>query len=449
MSISSWATIATVSLTLLAVSPAIGDTQYRDPKRRFTISIPAGWQQKTQDNNLQLSKGRAFVNLLILPGGGTADGTLSALASQIGGQWKNFKVQDRGECRFGGQTGACMGATGVNPAGVAAFMMIDAVVTGGAGYAMILSGPMDEANNLGKDLQQIADSFLIGSGPGGTGATAPDTRSPAGGGAAPSQAGWTEFQAPDGSFVCRVPPGWRTRSTATGATPLYIFEPEGGGEERILVATGAVTVSDIQQLADQTITFVTQQLLPGLRVASRPVFTQIGGNSVAEISYSGVAGTGQVIWWQGVMLKGGTYYTVLGGARAQQAQAMEKQSRTVFGSIRPGQTQGQTAGQGQASSQLARYVIGRWTWFNRQRESQVSTSKQITFYPNGRYDYIASTFVPNAPTGVDPTTQVSGSYKLNGNTLMAQSDRGDQGNFTLEMVPPNGLKISGDLFIRE
>ena len=71
------------------------------------------------------------------------------------------------------------------------------------------------------------------------------------------------------------------------------------------------------------------------------------------------------------------------------------------------------------------------------------------FYPNGRYEYTATTYMPDMPPGIDPTSRVSGIYQLKGNVLVASADNGQQATYTLELVPGGGLKINGQLFIRE
>jgi hypothetical protein len=260
-------------------------------------------------------------------------------------------------------------------------------------------------------------------------------------GVLPAPQAGKDFEAPDRSLSCLVPAGWRARTSAIGGTAVHVLEPEGGGEERILVSTGLATASTIQELAQQTIALVTQQLMPGLQAAAPPVFTKASGFPAAELSYRGVTVAGPVVWWQGVVLKDKQYATVLGGARSERAQAVEKECRAVFGSIKIAPVK--------ENAQLAQVIVGRWTWFNRSNNSGVSTSKQVSFYANGRFDYNASTFVPNLPSGVDPTTQASGTFRIQGNTLLAQFDNGQQATFTLELVPGGGLKINGELFIRE
>ena len=55
----------------------------------------------------------------------------------------------------------------------------------------------------------------------------------------------------------------------------------------------------------------------------------MGGIPTAEIVYKGVTAAGQVSWWQGLMLKDNTYYTVLGGASAERSQLVEQHSLAI------------------------------------------------------------------------------------------------------------------------
>ena len=241
-------------------------------------------------------------------------------------------------------------------------------------------------------------------------------------------------------------------SNTIGTSPVQVLQPDNGGEERMIVGTGPAAASSIQELALQTIQLVTLQLLPGARVLSEPRFVPTAGAPVAELSYRGP--DGQSFWWQAVMLKDSQYVTVLAGAPPERAAMIEQQSRTVFGSIRLRQGQKTGGPAGQPAGQLARLIIGHWTWYHRTSNAgggtAGSTSKEIWIYPNGRYQYTAVTYVPNMPTGIDPTTTITGSYRLEGNRLMARADSGQQATFTVEIVDGGkGMKIDGELYIRE
>jgi hypothetical protein len=226
-----------------------------------------------------------------------------------------------------------------------------------------------------------------------------------------------------------------------GATPVHVFEPQDGSEDRILVASGPALAATIQELMQKTMVFVSQQLLPGMQPVGTPNFSQMRGIPVAEIVYEGVTAAGQVSWWQGLMIKDNIYYTVLGGARAERFKLVEQHSMAIFRGLQHGKVQ-QNAG-------LATTIIGSWTYYDRSGLTKGSSSKQIVFYPNGRFEYSATTYMPDLPTDIDPTTRAIGQYKLSGNTLIVQLDNGQVANYTLQLVQGGGLMINGELFIRE
>jgi len=267
-----------------------------------------------------------------------------------------------------------------------------------------------------------------------SGAKTPETKKAA-------AASGSEFRAEDGLFTCRIPGGWKVRPANIGGTTVQVLEPEKGGDERILVTAVPSTVSSLQELTQQAITLVTQQLLPGSRVAEMPKFTQQGDMQVAEIRYVVMTGAGQATWWHGLMLKDGIALGVLGGARSDRAQAVEQQCRDVLYSMCPGKVQ--------ANPALAAAIIGQWSYYSRSGLTKGSVHKQIAFWPNGRFDYTATTYIPDMPPDINPTTKFSGTYQLNGNILIGRADNGQQANYTLELVQGGGLKINGELFIRD
>jgi len=424
---------------------AFADSQYRDPQGRFTLTVPTGWTATAGERDVKLVRGSAYAHLLIVEGNVTAEGLVSSMTRQIGAQWRDFR-SETSPCRFGGQNGECMAGQGVSPNGAAAFLAIYALTHAGKGYAMIVSGPLEETSGPGPDLQKIANSFALGSdSPAST--VEPKTRAgrseaaPANVTQQPAEATGTDFQAPDGSFTCRIPSGWKARSASIGGTTVHVLEPNDGGEERILVSAVPATANSLQELAQQAIALVTQQLLPGYVVAATPKFTQQGESQVVEITYMGMTGMGKASWWHGLMLKDRIALGVLGGAREDRAQIIGQQCRDVLRSLRPGKVPENTA--------LAAAIIGKWTFYSRSGQTRGSVSKEVVFYPNGRFEYTAATYLPDMPPDIDPTTRSSGTYQLTGNILIARSDNGQQATFTLELVPGGGLKINGELFIRE
>jgi len=259
----------------------------------------------------------------------------------------------------------------------------------------------------------------------------------------------TDYKAPDGSLALRVPAGWRASTADLGGVPVHVLQPSNGGEDRILIGLGPVTATSIQELAQQTVQVVTQQLLPGARVTAQPKYGDSSQGPTVELAYDLA---GQSVWWQSViMLKDKRYLTVLGGARRDRLTQLEQQSRTVLSSVR---LLAATPSSTTDSAALGRLLIGHWTWYHRTDDgggrTAGSTSREIWFYANGRYQYTATTYVPSMPTGVDPTTTVTGTYQVQGNRISARADNGQVQTFTIEVVQGGkGIKIDGELYIRE
>jgi hypothetical protein len=266
----------------------------------------------------------------------------------------------------------------------------------------------------------------------------------------PAATSGVEYRASDGSFTCRIPSGWRAHGTNLGGTIVQVLEPENGGEDRILISALPSGATSLQELAQQAVAMVTQQLLPGYRASGIPRFSQQGDAQIAENRYEGMTGAGQATWWHGFMLKNGFALGVLGGARSERAQAIEEQCRAILASMRLNEAQNAgPAPQQPGGGSLAAALVGRWTYYSRSDNTRGSVSKQIVFYANGRFEYTASTYMPNMPSDIDPTTRLAGSYQIVGNTLIGRGDNGQQATYTLELIPGGGLKINGELFIRE
>ncbi len=104
---------------------------------------------------------------------------------------------------------------------------------------------------------------------------------------------------------------------------------------------------------------------------------------------------------------------------------------------------------------MARSIVGAWNWFKRTQTGTrmteaCSTDKNVTFYANGRYEYIASTICPNMPAEVDPTTHITGTYRVVGNTIVGRADNGQSASFSIRLLQGGQiLKIGGDQFIRK
>jgi len=408
---------------------------YRDPQNRFTIGVPPGWSVSTPGNTLQIVKGSAYTNVMVLDASGSAREMVTAVGRQIVGQWKNLQTVGSPDLPFAGQTGAASMFVGFNPGGVQAFMAIYAAVIGRQAFVLAQSAPMAEYKSLQAEMDGIAGSLMPAS-------PASPGRPAAPAAPLPDAAG-ANYEAQDRSISFRIPAGWKAGTPINQGVILHVIERQGG-PEKIFVATGMATVNSLPELTRQSIQLVTQQILPGVQVAGVPRTLQFGGANVAEINYKGVAGAGgEVSWWHLVSLQGNRYIGVMGGGQAAQSSLVQEHCQAVFRSVRLGKVT--------ENASLARAIVGHWTFYERGRVTGGSSSKEITFYPNGRYEYKAAAYVPNVdlPVDVNPITEMRGTYRVEGNTIYYQPDGGAPGTFTIELLQGGqALNIGGQIFLR-
>jgi len=459
----------TFSQFLRVAAPAIvicsaiaADTTYRDPQGRFSLTLAAEWKPNTDQGGVQFMRGRAYITVLVVDAQGSPQNMASSIIQTVGGQWKNFQAFEPESVTFGGRPGVFAMARGANPQGVASFFACYAAESNGKGYLMLQSGPVEEMKSLDEEMGRIAMSVRFGAAdaPGTPAAPPASSPNPLGPLAAPAPgrppaAAGTNYDAPNGSLSMRVPQGWRARETTLGTTPVQVIEPESG-DERILVAAVPAMANSIQELAQQTAQQVTQQVLPGFRLTGQPAISNVNGSPAAELKYTGTTAAGQVYAFQKILLKGQQSAGVLGMSRPDRAAMIEELCRGVFQSIqlRQGETPKAAGGAGGgAGGALAQHILGHWVWSHQTDTAggriAASTTRELWIYPGGRYKYVYATYVPNMPSDIDPVKTVTGSYRLEGNQLIGRADSGEQATFTVEAVGSTGMKLNGDLYIRQ
>jgi hypothetical protein len=268
---------------------------------------------------------------------------------------------------------------------------------------------------------------------------------------APRAAG-VAYRAPDGAFTCRLPAGWKARAASVGGQPVTVLVPGDGGA-RILLFGNPAASSSIREVTRQGIAMVMQSF-PGVRPVGAPKFSRADGAPAAEVAYEGeLMSGGSLRLWGAAMLKDGICLSVLSMSRPEDAGKVETRARELFRSMRYGKPQ--------PGGQLARAIVGRWSYYTSSSSgigtstaASTSVSKTVTFYPNGRFEYVggvsSSVDLPSDIGGsAIGDSRASGTYRLRGSTLTAQFDGGGQATFRLELVRGGALKINGMLFIRE
>lgn len=245
-----------------------------------------------------------------------------------------------------------------------------------------------------------------------------------------------EYAAADGTFRCRIPMGWTERASSIGTAPIHLME-FAGSEDKILIGVSPSGSSGLNELGQQAVQ-LTMQLVPGLSLSGQPRRVRNGDAAALEMTYSGA-----IQAWQMVTIREGQAAGVTGLARPHSSARTMEAAREVAASLQL------AAAVRPDNSNLSRMAVGRWTW-SHATDRVGSTSRQLTLFPNGRYQYQATTFIANMPADIDPTTTVTGTYRVQGNQLIGRTDRGEQAQFTIQMVENGkGMRINGELYIRE
>jgi hypothetical protein len=428
----------------LACSPLAGQSNYSDPQSRFTLTVPAGWNPSNANDSLMLTRGDALSVIMPLPSG-NADEILSSLVKQVGSQTHDLRPVGTQQQSVGGQPAAFQGFVGVNPKGVRVFYGLYGVVANGQGYGIFQSGPMSEFSVLAGDMDSIVHSISFG----GAGSRNGNYRNPGSGSPQDGQSGpdrsaprsdGSMFQSQDHSVSFPTPAGWTVRTLDAGGMPLYVLDREGG-QERILVASGAAAGS-IQEIAQQGMQLVTQQM-PALRPVSAPRFSQINGAPLATISYAGNAQGTEVKGVHLITLQNGQYFGALGLADTNNSQMVQDACQAIVGGARLSRVQ-QSRGPGNVAG-----LVGSWIYY---KSSQMgcSTDRNLTIYANGRYEYTTSAYCPNIAPGIDPTSHISGTYTVSGNTIVGRTDNGQTETFTYQLLQGGQiLQIGSDQYFRK
>lgn len=249
-----------------------------------------------------------------------------------------------------------------------------------------------------------------------------------------------EFVAPDGSFRFTVPAGWQARYTPA----MTFVEPVGGGEGRIVVGSGIAMARSMEELTRQAAA-LAGQALPGARLTAAAKIT----GQKAEQSY----GVGVLSAWNGMELQGEVYFAVLSMGRQERAAEWERLGRAILQSAKfqapPRNTQ---AEQG---------VIGRWelssyksTRTGVRDSSSYSSNWTVVFLPGNRFrstqqNHFDTTSETYGGGNVGASNVTAGTYRIFGATLVADIDGVGRQLFSYEPYSNGGLKLNGQLFLRQ
>ena len=144
-----------------APNPPAGN-RYRDPQGRFSVAVPQGWQVMAQNNGVVVSGGNAYVVVSPFDGSVSSDQLVSILSREYGAQWRGLQMVTQGQMMLGGAPGAYALMRGQSPRGVESLLRIAGASSNGQAWALIMSAPMQEFNQVSPTLQQIESSFAVG-----------------------------------------------------------------------------------------------------------------------------------------------------------------------------------------------------------------------------------------------------------------------------------------------
>jgi hypothetical protein len=196
--------------------------RYRDPEGLFEAAVPDGWTIDKVERGVGLKKGAAYANILTMTV--AARGLPQALAQQVGGQWKQFRVLDEGQAGIGAFGGEYVLAAGVNPRGLPAAIRIAAAQAGAKSLVLLISAPESDWKSLAADLKAIEAGLSV------PGVSAPATlAAPA---VVPSAA--SRYRDPRGLFEAAVPAGWTAVEAENG-----VNLKKGSAYANVLTMTGA------------------------------------------------------------------------------------------------------------------------------------------------------------------------------------------------------------------
>jgi hypothetical protein len=137
-----------------------GPQVYRDPRGRFSVSVPQGWTAAPQGDAVQISLGTGYAVLSTGSGIAQPAEVVSYLAGQFQSQYRNFSPVKRSSYKHGTHDAAYGIFYGTNAKGVDVVVTISGISAGGSNYlAMMSSVTQADAQEAGKAFLEISQSI--------------------------------------------------------------------------------------------------------------------------------------------------------------------------------------------------------------------------------------------------------------------------------------------------
>jgi hypothetical protein len=131
---------------------------YHDPQGRYSLAVPSGWNTASDNGNLTLSSGAAWVSVATGTAGSASEESHN-IVQQIESQYKNFQILNQGDFQSNGHPAHGTNATGVNPKGQRVSVLVVSIGAGGSNYLVLISSsPNEQAKEINGTVMQIAQS---------------------------------------------------------------------------------------------------------------------------------------------------------------------------------------------------------------------------------------------------------------------------------------------------
>lgn len=342
---------------LLGQQPATAAplTRYQDPQGRFQFQYPGGWgiqDLKNEQKGVALTRGKAALNIMLLPDGvSVPQQVIGPISEQLGQQWRNYTEIRRGEKKVGGQPMPMVEFSGTNLDGMPAHGQAVVFVSGIKGYLFILIAPENEPENSFGAIQPAWETLL--------GSFTPVKEK----GNIYRHAAGFSFRYPDGWTVTEQQGGLQLTppdpsSTAEGPTELYFL-----------------VVADVLQDGIQTpddprvLEYLDQQLwtlAPALRRtgAIYPIDMRAGTGVMVHWGASGTGGEVRARAFVGIIKTNGV--VLMGIGLKDRLEARDEALRQIFSSLGIDEPQPAPGVQGQTgmatSSTISAGEVGDANW---------------------------------------------------------------------------------------
>ena len=137
-----------------------GSGPFRDPKGRYTLTPPSGWNTAVDGNAGTATFSQNGSWATVATGGGAQPAEANRnVVQQIQAQYKDFKILNEGDFQNNGHPAHGTNATGINPKGARVSVLVVSIGVGSSNYLTVISSaPNDQAKAVNGLVMQMVQS---------------------------------------------------------------------------------------------------------------------------------------------------------------------------------------------------------------------------------------------------------------------------------------------------